>query len=408
MGYTRCIHTERSVPALRQSDFPDFPHLLHELRTRQLKDLTYEGPTVLSAGCGGTWYFDWFRSCYSGQLKTHLGIEAFNPRPDDLPLEARWIADQVYDMNSVRSGAVDLVFAGHTVEHLWPPEFAGFLSEAHRVLRPKGRILLDSPNRNITLPLNWSMREHTVEYTISEIRQLLDLAGFDTVSLLGMWQCRRNGALLPLFPAVDTEEFEARLHNAALEPEDSFAWWLEAIRSERPPKREELLEAIQQIYKRARPAHLQATLRHTIGCYSRSETGERVTAASGESGYLHHGPYLPFPRGLHQVGIALSSSSPDKSDDVACVLDATDDYAQTVITTCNVRCSDLDTAPRTWYLNLRFGRTRFGVEYRVFTSGRIPVCLHLPLQVLTVESDKVVANGSGPCPVEDMLMKGVC
>ena len=39
---------------------------------------------------------------------------------------------------------------GQTVEHVWPEELAGFLSEANRVLGPQGWIVLDSPNRRIT------------------------------------------------------------------------------------------------------------------------------------------------------------------------------------------------------------------------------------------------------------------
>lgn len=361
----------------------------HEVRTRQLKMLPYAGPTILSPGCAATWYFDWVRSCYSGPIDTHIGIEAFSPKPADLPAEALWIPDEVYDMKSVGDGSVDQVIAGQVVEHMWPKEFAGFLCEAHRVLRPGGRLMMDSPNREITIPLKWSMREHTVEYTVGEIRELVDLAGFDNISVVGMWQCRKNGALLPLAVPSSQAETDARLRDAASCPEDSFCWWVEAARSPRGPKQTEVFAKLQSIYRSVRRPQLETLFRHNSGRHCTSGTAQYIDAAAGESGHIHYGPYLPFPPGLHEVRIRISSPAPVKSDSTACILDITDDSGVTFLSTCRIRCSDLDEIPRVWILPLRLGRTRFGMEYRVLTTGEVPVRLELPLQVLTLESDVV-------------------
>ena len=133
--------------------------------------------SVLSVGANGSWYFEWFRQSV-GDVTEHIGIEAYLPRPDDLPGYVTWVANTADQMIDVASGSVDLVFAGQTTEHLWAHELVGFLSEAHRVLRAGGRLSLDSPNQHVTQHLLWSHGEHTIELDEQEFSELLELAGF--------------------------------------------------------------------------------------------------------------------------------------------------------------------------------------------------------------------------------------
>lgn len=108
--------------------YPDFNEFLHALRTRELRKMPAGANVFLSAGCSGRWYFDWINENYPGITK-HYGIEAFSPKPDDLPIEVEWLPDYLSNMKSVESNVVDMVFAGQTVEHLWPDDFAGFLAK---------------------------------------------------------------------------------------------------------------------------------------------------------------------------------------------------------------------------------------------------------------------------------------
>ena len=101
------------------SKLTDCNNFLHELTTKELARLRGRAEVLLSAGCSGQWYFNWIREWLGPSLRAHMG-EVYSSRPDSMPPEARWIDDPITDMRDVASGEVDLVFAGQTVEHLWP------------------------------------------------------------------------------------------------------------------------------------------------------------------------------------------------------------------------------------------------------------------------------------------------
>ena len=100
-----------------------------------------------------------------------------------------WVATTLGDLSPVADGEIDLVFAGQVIELLWADTFAGFFIEARRVLRPGGSIVIDSTNRHVTLGVDWVYHEHTVELTVAEITELLEVAGFTP------WTARNLGVL---------------------------------------------------------------------------------------------------------------------------------------------------------------------------------------------------------------------
>ena len=69
----------------------DFNHLLHELRTIELRELPATGKVLLSAGCAGAWYFDWLERS-AGPFERHVGVELYSPRPDGLAASVHWIS----------------------------------------------------------------------------------------------------------------------------------------------------------------------------------------------------------------------------------------------------------------------------------------------------------------------------
>ncbi|MGH9135183.1 MAG: methyltransferase domain-containing protein, partial [Ilumatobacteraceae bacterium] len=183
---------ESAPAAVVGSDFVPseyFHAVLHELRTVELERLPKGARRALSVGASGRWYFDWFERSV-GQLDVHIGVEAFEAEPADLPSYVHWIPTSADRFDGVADEDVDLVFAGQTSEHLWARELADFLVQSHRVLRPDGRLVVDSPNRLVTEHLRWSHGGHTVELAAGEIRELLRLAGFRPESLRGLWRCR--------------------------------------------------------------------------------------------------------------------------------------------------------------------------------------------------------------------------
>jgi SAM-dependent methyltransferase len=217
---------ERNVPS------DEFHSILHTLRTAELRTVPKGARRVVSVGASGRWYFDWFEDCV-GPLDRHVGVEAFEPMPSDLPANVEWVPSTADDLRSIADASVDLVFAGQTTEHLWPDELVGFLSEAARVLRPDGLLVVDSPNRLVTQALHWSHGGHTIELSASEMAELLDLAGFRVETCTGLWRCRYGDEVRGLEEGVQSRaEVAERSISGVRSPDESFVWWINARRHE--------------------------------------------------------------------------------------------------------------------------------------------------------------------------------
>lgn len=214
------------------SDF--FHNALHELRTLELASVRKGARRALSVGASGRWYFDWFEQ-HVGPLEEHIGVEAFEPRPEDLPDYATWIESTADRFEGVPDGSIDLVFAGQTTEHLWAEELVGFLMESRRVLGPEGQLVIDSPNRLVTEHLAWSHGGHTLEVSADEMTGLLELAGFDVVRVRGAWLCEVDGRVLELEEGLDSAAMVVRrIALGGDDPDRSFVWWIDSVRADRP------------------------------------------------------------------------------------------------------------------------------------------------------------------------------
>ena len=203
-----------------------FHVLLHELRTVALEAAPKGARVAASIGASGRWYFDWFENSV-GPLEVHIGVEAYEPEPDDLPPYVRWLRATADHLESIDSASVDLVYAGQTAEHLWASELTGFLLGARRILRPDGWLVLDSPNRLVTEHLRWSHGGHTVELSTGEMEELLALAGFTVRVRRGLWRCRFGDRVLELEEGLDDPALTLR-RSLPGAPDDCFVWWIEA------------------------------------------------------------------------------------------------------------------------------------------------------------------------------------
>lgn len=302
--------------------------MLHQARGAMLRAMPPGARRLLSAGCAGNWYFDWIEQCY-GHVPAHLGIEFYTPEPPGLPANVTWIANTAADMAAVADASCDLVFSGQNLEHLWGWEVAGFLTEAARVLRTGGHLAVDSPNRAVTAPLNWSHPEHTVELTVPEIARLLELAGFDVTKRAGLYLCRdpRTGRMLPFDPNVADPDWSLteRLLAARDAPEQSLLWWLEGVRTARPPDRPAIEALLAEAWRTAWPERIQ---RLVVPAGRRIETRpasdgtasdgtasdgsdadglaeDWIVMAPGETGMAFFGPYMPLRAGRHRVAFDI-------------------------------------------------------------------------------------------------------
>lgn len=236
------------APAISFVMSDTFHAAVHELRTLELATIPKGVNRALSVGAQGSWYFEWFRQ-QVGELEQHIGIEAFEPMPDDLPDYVTWIADTADQMEHVGDASVDLVYAGQTSEHLWAHELVGFLSEAHRVLSAGGRLVLDSPNRLVTEHLYWSHGGHTIELSRAEISHVLDLAGFEVETVTGVWSCVENGVRLGLEEGLERPEMlTRRAMRGHSRPDESFIWWVTAKRRTDKPNQAALTDEVARLF----------------------------------------------------------------------------------------------------------------------------------------------------------------
>jgi SAM-dependent methyltransferase len=298
--------------------FVDYLAALHEARTICLGDMPPGARTVLSVGPGGAWYFDWFSRAY-GEVERHIAVEAFFPRPAELPDNVEWLAADLAGPDGVATvepGSVDLVFSGQNIEHLWPEQVVAFLTESSRVLRPGGWLVVDSPNRNLTEAYRWTMEEHTVELTPEEATRLLELAGFEIVTIKGLWLCRRDGELLELQPSgtvAGASEVLERMMKAVGRPADSFVWWAEARKVAEPDVAdlEREVRAIFADHSEERVGRMR-TNEGTACTLADGRAG--VSLEKGSSGYLFFGPYLPLRAGSYELVVELEWADCDEQN----------------------------------------------------------------------------------------------
>ncbi len=302
-----------------QPEAPPIDHnmMIHQARGAMLRAMPAGAKRLLSAGCSGRWYFDWVSQCY-GDVPEHLGIEYYLPRPVDLPGNVTWITNTASDMSDVGTASCDLVFSGQNIEHLWPAEVVGFLTEAARVLRQGGHLVIDSPNRSVTAPMNYSMAEHTVELTVDEIQQAVTLAGFDVTNIAGIWLCRvpSTGRVLPFNanePDADWSVTE-RLVAAQDRPTDSFIWWLEAQSTGRAPDPSALRTLMDGIFASAWPERIQRLIPYPGRAIERRGDVDWIIAGPGEPGFVMYGPYMPLRPGRYRCTFLFSFDAADAAN----------------------------------------------------------------------------------------------
>ena len=303
-------HTPETQPAAAPIDMS---YVLHRGRTAFLREIPKGAEVFLSAGCAGGWFFEWVEQCY-GDIPRHIGLEYYLPRPDTLPPNVEWIENTCSDMSGVADKSCDVVFSGENLEHLWTDEAIGFFLEAARVTRSGGLLVMDSPNRSITEALRtWSHPEHTVELTTAEAVEVTELAGFDVVTVKGIWLNRnpRTGEILP-FQHSDAVplSLEERLVGGVARPGDAFLWWIEARRADRAPDAAAVTKRLTEIFDTAWP---ERTTRSVVGVghVESGPDGEWVVCPSNTSGPLIFGPYMPLRAGRYRCTFELEGSEPE-------------------------------------------------------------------------------------------------
>jgi len=234
-------------------------------------------------------------------------------------------------------------------------------------------MVVDSPNRLVTAPLIWSHPEHTIELTPDEVSHIAGLAGFDVTKLRGIWICRDRdrGTILPLDPNAQAEGWTTieRCLAAANDPENSLLWWMEAARSERAPRVEELRNEVDRIYAKAWPERSRRFLT-IIG--TRSADG--ATFSSTEAGALIYGPYMPLRAGNHSVDFNIETMS--NTSDVCVRVDVCGGGKE--IVSRDLSASELKANNGRVTLRFHLPELQFGIEARVISYGNSELTAGLP------------------------------
>lgn len=350
----------------------DMNNVIHECRTGLLRSLDASGKIFVSVGAAGSWYFDWIHN-NCGYPLSHIGIEYYMPRPDGLPDNATWVANTASDMSDIEDRFADIVFSGQNIEHLWKEEVVGFLMEAHRIIKPGGLLVIDSPNRDITAAYNIPHPEHMVELTPKEATELLTLAGFDVEAVKGILLARDTvtGQLIPYTTADDTPPWSLveRCVSAINYPESSYIWWIHARRSTRVPDRQAIEALLDACWATGWPERMQR-MQSNIGTMVTEGTETFVHAPADVSGAVIYGPYAPIKPGTYVATIRLRLLSHVPPETVVAHADAVAGSDTLALTGTVIPASSLSLDSYT-EIPLRFtvDEMKFGYQVRVFSTG---------------------------------------
>ena len=147
---------------------------------------------VLDLGCGAGQFSAALLQAGAEPVAVDVAHEALRRAGERVPgLDLRhW---QTGEPLPLADGSVDAVWAGEVIEHV--ADVAPWLSEARRVLRPRGTLLLTTPHhgRGTLLRVALSRRafaehfeprsDHVRFYSPATLRALLEDVGFDVAEL---------------------------------------------------------------------------------------------------------------------------------------------------------------------------------------------------------------------------------
>lgn len=335
--------------------------LIHAERGKLLSELPKGAQVFCSAGCSGRWYFDWIEEKY-GPVQLHFGVELFSPEPQDLPPNVRWISNSVAKMVGVPTGAVDILFSGQNVEHLYLEDLEKFFHEANRVVRHKGHLCIDSPNRAVSQELGYAQPQHVLELSVQDAIDLVEASGFEVVSVRGIWSCtdgvRHHVNVTDLVGDVD-----ARLLSARDNPLSSFIWWIVAQKT--GPVTSALPGTVERIVTRSFQPFVLSRFRKLGGSVHQAEgTDVTIRLSPSDRGYIFYGPYVPLRAGDYRV----SFDHKFVGDSGHIVIDAAASGGSRILAQARVAPREIGHWTQT-HLQLSLHKYTEGVETRLSTEG---------------------------------------
>lgn len=283
----------------------EFNNFLHDCRSICLQKIP-QADKILSIGCAGKWYFEWFHKFYPHSFELHTGIDLNSP-PEDLPDKITWIQHDCSDLDLITSESFDLVFAGQFIEHIpWDAQVV-FLAEVHRVLKPNGIFVLDSPNYHVTNRYGWRQPEHIHELTSEQASQLLELSSFKIQNSYGLVPVNFLGTPPKLVGKCLESYFEASFYQediidaVSIDTDNCMVWWITAIKKNHAIPKRKLRAKSYDFFRKNQQEKISIVL-HQIGKIIKEKNKYFILLnSSDEQGYALFGPYEFYPEGYYSI-----------------------------------------------------------------------------------------------------------
>ncbi|MEH1867767.1 MAG: glycosyltransferase [Nostoc sp.] len=375
------------TPLRKQLNFNDF---LHECRSICLAKIP-QAKEILSIGCAGNWYFEWFDKFYPYSIENHTGID-LNPKPLDLPNNVTWIQHDGDDLRLIESQSFDLVLAGQFIQHLSWKSQVSFLLEVNRVLKPNGIFVLDSLNYTVTNRYGWKQPEHIHELTFQQVCELLRISGFKIQDSFGLISKELLGIPPNLFgryiePCLDINFYQEDIDKAInQEPQNSFVWWVTF------QKFQEIDLADKTLVKRMQEFYLEnqkiknEVIFHGIGSIIEIKQEYFVIANPDDGqGFAIFGPYDSYCKGKYLVEFEIFAPDEENKihkrnlDLVVAIADVSTNSGALVLAKKELTLRDILKKEKT---KLKFIiDTTSILEFRVLSLGLYPVLVGIKPKV---------------------------
>ncbi|MEH1781096.1 MAG: glycosyltransferase [Nostoc sp.] len=371
----------------------NFNDFLHERRSICLAKIP-QAKEILSIGCAGNWYFEWFDKFYPYSIENHTGID-LNPKPLDLPKNVTWIQHDGDNLSLIESQIFDLVFAGQFIEHISWESQVTFLLEVNRVLKSNGIFVLDSPNYTVTNRYGWKQPEHIHELSFQQACELLRIAGFEIKDSYGLISKDLLGIPPNLFgryiePCLDINLYQEDIESAInQDPQNCFVWWITSQKFQEIDLADRtLIQRMQEFYLENQKIKNEVIF-HGIGSIIEIEKEYFVFVNPDDGeGFAIFGPYDSYHKGKYLVEFEIFASDYDNEiyknnlDLVVATADVSTNSGTLIIAKKEVTLRDILKKEKT---KLEFIiDTPSILEFRVFSLGVYPVLVGIKPKVSTL------------------------
>lgn len=138
----------------------------------------YVNGTVLELGCGNGYGM----KLLAGNCRSYTGVDKYMPLKFDLAENTAMFSSKLPNLTNIGSNLYDIVICFQVIEHI--KDDKKLVEEIKRILKPGGRLLLTTPNINMSLTRN---PYHIREYNVESMKKIIEtqFSEFDINGIYG-------------------------------------------------------------------------------------------------------------------------------------------------------------------------------------------------------------------------------